>query len=62
MTAEAREQEGLLTMVSSNIHILCQYLQMVSVCDTDLFSFLLESDTKELLTINTNEALCEERN
>lgn len=48
MTAEARGQEGLLTMVSSNIDILCQDLQMVRVCDTDQLSLLiLVSDTKE---------------
>lgn len=62
MIAEAREQETLLTVVSSNIHILCQYLQMVWVCDTDQFSFLLMSDMKELPNGNTNEALHEERN
>lgn len=57
MTAEARGQERLLTMLFSNIHILCQYLQRVRVCDrdTDQLSFLLVSDTKELLNINTNE-------
>ena len=55
MTAEARGQEGLVTMVSSNIHILCQDLQMVRVCDTDQLSLLiLMSHTKELLNINTN--------
>lgn len=54
MTAEAGEQEGLVTMVSSNIHILCQYLQMVRVCVTDQLSLLLGSDTRELLNINTD--------
>lgn len=55
MTAEAREQEGLVTMASSNIHILCQHLQMVRVCETDQFSWLLVvSDSTELQSIDTN--------